>query len=134
MFVQNIEKLAADHNMSLSAVAKSLGMSNNAATKWRNGSIPNSKNLQKIADFFGVTVEYLLSDNPQTGNRIGNATNSTIMQGVTGRDISVGAPASSGLSEYEEQLLGIVRQLDLKDRTVLLMQAIEMQEKAQNKK
>ena len=119
--------------MSLSALANSLGMSNNAATKWRNGSIPNSKNLQKIADFFGVTVEYLLSDNPQAGNRIGMAQNSTIMQGVTGRDISVGVPASSGLSEYEEQLLGIVRQLDLKDRTALLMQAIEMQEKAQNK-
>ena len=133
MFVQNIEKLAADRNMSLSALANSLGMSNNAATKWRNGSIPNSKNLQKIADFFGVTVEYLLSDNPQAGNRIGMAQNSTIMQGVTGRDISVGVPASSGLSEYEEQLLGIVRQLDLKDRTALLMQAIEMQEKAQNK-
>ena len=133
MFVQNIEKLAADHNMSLSAIAKSLGMSNNAATKWRNGSIPNSKNLQKIADFFGVTVEYLLSDNQQAGNRIGNATNSTIVQGVTGRDISVGAPASTGLSENEQQLLKIYQGLDLKGRTLLMMRAIELQEEMQKR-
>lgn len=133
MFVQNMEKLASSRSMSLSAVANALGMSRNAATKWRNGAIPNAQNLQKIADYFNVSVEYLLSDNPQPVNNMGTATSSTILQGVHSRDISVGAPASSGLSEYEEQLLGIVRQLDLKSKTSLLMQAIELQEAMQTK-
>lgn len=126
MFVENIERLAANKKMSLSAVANALGMSNNAATKWRNGSIPNSKNLQKIADFFGVTVEYLLSDS-DVKNAVGIASNSTIMQGVSGRDISVNN--ASSLSENEQQLIEIYRQLDLKGRTMLMMQAIEIQEK-----
>ena len=40
-------------------VCKSLGLSTAIATKWKNGSIPRDSALLKIANYFGVTVEYL---------------------------------------------------------------------------
>ena len=39
---------------------ESIGLSRTNATFWKRGSAPSSKNLQKLADFFGVPVDYLL--------------------------------------------------------------------------
>ena len=39
---------------------ESIGIQKTAATNWKNRrSNPTQANLQKIADYFGVTVEYL---------------------------------------------------------------------------
>lgn len=43
-------------------VAKAIGMSNAAATDWKNGSIPRDTTLRKIADYFGVPVSCLTND------------------------------------------------------------------------
>ena len=53
-------KLCADNNTKPNPVAAKLGISSGAVTKWKNGVVPNSVTLHKIADFFGVSVEYLL--------------------------------------------------------------------------
>jgi transcriptional regulator with XRE-family HTH domain len=38
-----------------------MGLSNSLATKWKNtGAIPKGETLAKIADYFGVSVAYLL--------------------------------------------------------------------------
>ncbi|MBQ7283973.1 MAG: helix-turn-helix transcriptional regulator, partial [Oscillospiraceae bacterium] len=31
-------------------------------TKWKNGSVPTGETLQKLADYFGVSVDYLLNE------------------------------------------------------------------------
>ncbi|MBQ8401534.1 MAG: hypothetical protein IJX14_06345 [Clostridia bacterium] len=42
-------------------------MSNATYTNWKKrGSTPQGKNLQKIADYFGVTTGYLLGEKPDT--------------------------------------------------------------------
>lgn len=43
-------------------VARAIGMSNAAATDWKNGSIPRDTTLRKIADYFGIPVSSLMSD------------------------------------------------------------------------
>ena len=37
-----------------------MGFSKTAVTNWKNGGIPRDTGLRKIADYFGVTVDYLL--------------------------------------------------------------------------
>lgn len=128
MFYDNVKSLCKTRGITLTELMRELKMSTSLPTQWKKGQEPKPPTMLKIAEYFGVTIDFLLSDRTENANNVGIARNSTIMQGVTGRDISVGAPASSGLSEYEEQLLGIVRQLDLKSRTALLMHAIELQE------
>lgn len=40
-------------------VAAELGITSGTATKWKNGAVPQDRTIKKIADYFGVTVEYL---------------------------------------------------------------------------
>ena len=42
-------------------VAKELGISSGAVTKWKNGSIPDSDMLIKISGRFNVSIDYLLT-------------------------------------------------------------------------
>lgn len=42
------------------AVGREIGVSNSSTTYWKRGSIPKAETLQKLADYFGVTVGYLL--------------------------------------------------------------------------
>lgn len=64
MFFDNFRALCDREGKSPTAVSKDLGFSNAAASHWRNGKSPTAKTLQKIADYFGVTVNDLLADTP----------------------------------------------------------------------
>lgn len=51
--------LCISNNKSPSAVAREIGLSNAAATGWKNGKIPSHVTLAKIAKYFNVSVEWL---------------------------------------------------------------------------
>ena len=55
-----IEQLRKTQNLSQGKLEKELGFSNGSISKWRN-SIPTYERLQKVADYFGVSVEYLMT-------------------------------------------------------------------------
>lgn len=42
------------------SVAKIIGASSGSVTAWKNGTEPRNKTLSKIADYFGVSTDYLL--------------------------------------------------------------------------
>lgn len=62
MFWKIFLSLCVSKNISPNAVAKDLGIASGAVTKWKNGSVPHHTTLLKIAEYFGVTVEYLLGE------------------------------------------------------------------------
>ncbi len=64
MFWSIFEKLCSDHNTTPNGVAKKLELSNATTTKWKNGATPSGKSLQKVADYFHVSVDYLLGNEP----------------------------------------------------------------------
>jgi len=64
MFYDNFVKLCADKGQKPTPTAKEIGFSSAALVKWKNGTIPRGNALQKIADYFGVTVNDLLTDTP----------------------------------------------------------------------
>lgn len=47
-------------------VAKELGFPSSSVTQWKHGSTPRPNALQKIADYFGVSVHYLLGAKEKT--------------------------------------------------------------------
>lgn len=61
MFWTNFSTLCADKNLSPNAVATELKIPSGSITAWRNGATPRTKSLTKIANYFGVTVNYLLN-------------------------------------------------------------------------
>lgn len=66
MLFERVKDLAKKRNKNLKQVAEEIGLSENAFYKWKNQS-PKAETLQKVADYFGVTTDYLLgrTDTPQ---------------------------------------------------------------------
>ena len=61
-FYDNYIKLCAVHDKSPTAVSKEIGLSNAAASGWKNGKKPSAVTTQTLADYFGVTVEELTGE------------------------------------------------------------------------
>lgn len=62
MFKNNFIKLCNSRLEAPSAVCMKLGLSNAAFSKWSDDSVPRKATLQRIADYFGVTPDYLLRE------------------------------------------------------------------------
>lgn len=60
LFYDIFSNLCIMHKTTPATVAKELGITNAAVSKWRQGAAPRDFTLRKIADYFGVTVDYLL--------------------------------------------------------------------------
>lgn len=57
---ERIESLRKSKGLSQGKLEKQLGFSNGSISKWKN-STPKVERLQKLADFFDVSVEYLMT-------------------------------------------------------------------------
>jgi len=59
-FAELLEK----NNMTAYQVSKEIGIATSTLSEWKNGNYtPKIDKLQKIANFFGVTVDYFLEEN-----------------------------------------------------------------------
>ena len=76
MFYDNFLTLCNSIGKAPSAVALDIGLNKSAVTGWKKrGSLPTDATAQKLADYFGVTVADLLSENenkpaPKDGNEL----------------------------------------------------------------
>lgn len=56
------EQLLAKHNVTAYRVAKETGVTTATLTSWKQGKYtPKREKLEKIADYFGVSIEYLMT-------------------------------------------------------------------------
>ena len=55
---ERIETLRKSKGISQGKLEKELGFSNGSISKWKNSN-PTAERLQKLADYFGVSIEYL---------------------------------------------------------------------------
>lgn len=62
VFYYNYVALCNSVEKSPSAVAEEMGFQRSVVTRWRHGTVPRQATLQRIADYFGVTVEDLISE------------------------------------------------------------------------
>ena len=108
------------------SVAGELGFSSAAATKWKNGSVPSARNLQKIANYFKVPVASFFNEEMpvliQKNGVFGNHNKNNV--------VTVGSSDMiHELTEMQEELLRIFNKLDMKRKNALLMRAYELEEK-----
>lgn len=66
MFYERLTALCARNKTSVSGVLTALGLSKSKGTAWKEGSIPNGEILTRLADYFGVSIDYLMgrTENP----------------------------------------------------------------------
>ena len=56
------EQLLQKHGLTAYKVAKEAGVTQTALSNWKTGkSTPTTKTLQKIADYFSVSIDYLMT-------------------------------------------------------------------------
>lgn len=60
MFYENFKRLCSERGTTPTAVAKAMGISTSMTANWKKGGVPRADTLQKVADYFGVSVSYLL--------------------------------------------------------------------------
>lgn len=58
------DALLEERGVTSAAVAKATGISAATLSEWRKGKyVPKAEKLQKVADYFGVPVDYLMTGN-----------------------------------------------------------------------
>ena len=60
MDLLNLEKLLDNSGKSKDYIEGVCGLPNYALTRWLRGGVPSSKNLSKLADYFNVSIDYLV--------------------------------------------------------------------------
>ncbi len=63
-FKYNLRNLRREKGVTVYDSSKSIGVCHQTISKWENGkAIPSGENAQKLAEYFGVTIDYLLGRN-----------------------------------------------------------------------
>ena len=90
--VDRVKKLCKDNGIAISKLEKELGFGNGYIGQLRKGTFPDDR-LRKIADYFNVSIDYLLGIPP-----IGNI---DMIEQVHGEDVAK-AYASGGYIAFRE--------------------------------
>lgn len=56
-----ISRLCEERGIAITALENELGLGRGVIGKWKKGTSPNMNKLKKIADFFDVTLDYLMT-------------------------------------------------------------------------
>ena len=69
MFWKNFFELCQSQNKSPNSVAADIGLSSGSVSAWKSGRVPKFATLKKVADYFSVSVDYLLAEDPPARSR-----------------------------------------------------------------
>ena len=64
MFYDNFLNLCAAHDVSQADVARAIGISSAAISKWKDGGTPRDVTIAKLCNFFSVSKDELLEEKP----------------------------------------------------------------------
>lgn len=99
-----IKSIANDRGISISRMEKDLGFAEKSIKKWKT-AMPNSAGIMKVADYLGVSVDYLL------GREVSPESKDELLEHLA-RDEELRAfmmTASKCSSEELKQLEGLIR-------------------------
>ena len=98
MFWKNFYCLCEKNGIKPLHVVSELGIAAGSITKWKNGTIPSTKNIQKIANYFHVESEYFFVDHDHSANK------KEILRIPVYGQVAAGIPieAIEDIEDYEE--------------------------------
>ena len=65
-FFSRVQQLCSEKGVSITSVALELGFSRSTPTAWKKGNVPSADAIEKLADYFNVSADYLLGRTPYT--------------------------------------------------------------------
>ncbi len=102
---EKIKELCRKQGISLNQLEEKLGFSQNYIYSMKKGN-PKVENLQKIADYFNVSTDYLLgrTDNPRIAS---DEQNDPAVDNLTRQAIVMFRKETEGLSESEKERFNV---------------------------
>lgn len=131
-FGERLRKLRREADVTQTELAKILDVTCSAVGKYERyeNAYPCIDTLIKIADYFHVSIDYLLRGTlqPSTENNVtGELTNSTVLQANRGGTIFNGERM---ISPEAEELIRIYGELGVRERLKLLNFAVDLEERS----
>ncbi|MFR7474062.1 MAG: helix-turn-helix domain-containing protein [Christensenellales bacterium] len=82
MFYERLKEICASKGVKITVLIDDLGMSSGNLSSWKKGNTPRASTIDKIADYLGVSSDYLLgrSDDPVAQK---NVQNGYVIQGLS---------------------------------------------------
>lgn len=118
-FSDTFKFLCKEKGITQKRALEDMGLGRNAAQKWTTGH-PSYEAIQKIANYFGVSIDSLLDGGAAsitaTGRSVvlqGNSGNNTVAQGNI-------QTAVDQLSDMEKELLRIFRKVDMRTKNAAM--------------
>lgn len=62
-FAENLTRVQAERGVTNYRIAKEIDVSQASIANWKNGTMPHPRNVKRLADYFNVPVDELLSEN-----------------------------------------------------------------------
>lgn len=138
MFGATLKKLRDEKGMSQQKLAEIMGLTQQAIAKWETEkSEPDLKTVAKLADFFEVSVDYLLDRNARTPNTRSNTYNQNVHFADHGEStkinrigfITTNQDLNMTGAKHNNQPLSATRDLAYKIRELLYLAAIDQKER-----
>ncbi len=75
MFFNRFKALCDERNISVYRACTDIGLNRSAVAKWKDGGKPNGTTAGRLAEYFGVTTDYLLgqSDTREPARTVSDA-------------------------------------------------------------
>ena len=124
---EKIKNLCENRGFAISSIGQKIpGISINRAsiTGWKNGAKPRPDKVKAIADYFGVSIEYLLNDDIVSVQTVNDN------HGIIGSNhapVTIINGSEKTLSGQELELLHIFGKLDVLKQAKLLVYASELE-------
>lgn len=131
MFFKIIKDLLVAQNKTQAQLAAFVHVKPNTVSEWlNNGSSPKIDKIYLIANFFGVSFDYLFTGEEGRDNQATNISNSAIVQGNHATTLIVrnGEVKERELSEQEIELLRIFNSSNVKKQTTLMSFAFDIED------
>lgn len=140
MFYDIFLKLCKQKGVTPSAVMRAIGLNKSSASYWKKGVTPSSDTLRKLADYFNVSMDYLLGNvwNPKhvlsESSALGVTAYTVLPDNVQAEqhkddfeedlkklsDTARSALKSPKITEPKEQLFNILEELSYEDLEALV--------------
>lgn len=62
MMFEKVQSLCKSRGITIAKLERDLDFANASIVSWRGGTVPRADRLKMVADYFGVSMEYLMAD------------------------------------------------------------------------
>ena len=121
-------------NMDLrpTALGSKLNISSGTINNWKNGTIPNGETLMKLADFFDVSVDYLLGRENAQSNSNSITNNGNVISSTQSNNI-VNSSDESKFDTTTTQVAEAFSNLSFSDKAKVMGLVAELEEQQRKK-